>query len=61
MADDELPNLDIISSFRLQAPENEAENRSQKNEVADNKRRFAHMALQIILRRSKLKRQLSGL
>ena len=43
MADDELPNFDIISSFGLQAPENEAENRSQKNEVADNKRRFAHM------------------
>ena len=43
MADDELPNLDIISSFGLQAPENEAENRSQTNEVADNKRRFAHM------------------
>ncbi|CAH3033368.1 unnamed protein product [Porites evermanni] len=43
MADDELPNFDIISSFGLQAPENEAKNRSQKNEVADNKRRFANM------------------
>ena len=43
MADDELPNFDIISSFGLQAPENEAKNRSQKNEVADNNRRFANM------------------
>ena len=43
MADGKLPNFDITSSFGLQAPENKAENRSQKNEVANKKRRFAHM------------------
>ena len=43
MADDELPNFDIISSLGLQAPESEAKNSGKKNEVANNKRRFAQM------------------
>ena len=38
MADDELPNFDIISSLGLQAPESEA-----KNSGKNNKRRFAQM------------------
>ena len=47
MADDELPNFDIISSLGLQAPESEAKNSGKKNEVANNKRRFRlwHMAI----------------
>ena len=43
MADDELPNFDTISSLGLQAPESEAKNSGQKNEVTNNKRRFAQM------------------
>ena len=43
MADDELPNFDIISSLGLQEPESEAKNSGKKNEVANNKRRFAQM------------------
>ena len=43
MADDELPNFDIISSLGFQAPESEAKNSGKKNEVANNKRRFAQM------------------
>ena len=43
MADDELPNFDVISSLGLQAPESEAKNSGKKNEVANNKRRFAQM------------------
>ena len=43
MADDELPNFDIISSLGLQASESEAKNNGKKNEVANSKRRFAQM------------------
>ena len=43
MADDELLNFDIISSLGLQEPESEAKNSGKKNEVANNKRRFAQM------------------
>ena len=43
MADDELPNFDIISSMGLQAPESEVKNSSKKNEVSNSKRRFAQM------------------
>ena len=43
MADDELPNFDIISSLGLQAPQSEAKKSGKKNEVANNKRRFAQM------------------
>ena len=43
MADNELPNFDIISSLGLQEPESEAKNSGKKNEVANNKRRFAQM------------------
>ena len=43
MADDELPNFDIISSLGLQAPESEAKNSGQKNEETNNQRRFAQM------------------
>ena len=43
MADDELPNFDIISSLGLQEPESEAKNSGKKNEVANNKTRFAQM------------------
>ena len=43
MADDELPNFDIISSLGLQEPESQAKNSGKKNEVANNKRRFAQM------------------
>ena len=43
MADDELPNFGIISSLGLQEPESEAKNSGKKNEVANNKRRFAQM------------------
>ena len=67
MADDELPNFDIISSLGLQASESEAKNNGKKNEVANSKRRFAQMEEEELndvvnnLRRSELKRQLSGL
>ena len=43
MADDELPNFDIISSLGLQAPESEAKNSGQKNEETNNQRRFAQL------------------
>ena len=43
MADDEVPNFDIISLLGLQAPEREGKNSGKKNEVANNKRRFAQM------------------
>ena len=43
MADDELPNFDILSSLGLQEPESEVKNSGNNNEVANNKRIFAQM------------------